>query len=299
MISLRLILVCLLLFPFLSFSQATSPFVAYDYKSDPKYNNELAELKRMEKKDPSLKNTYSLADLSYYYKDWETAIDYFEKLIKFSPTAENYLKLSAAAARKSLEVSRVFSVKYVIKARKAILKAYEINPKNIEILKLLIKLYSEIPPILGGDSVFAKKKAKELFEIDQIEGLIIMGYLNEIDENVEDAKLKYEAAFDFLKQKAEPLEIYFQENDRDLVFEVGDIAARHSINYELGIAALTFYADSYQFMDNYPLERVYFNLSRIYFDKQDLKRSRELLNKALNVNPKFKLALDFKKKHRL
>ena len=44
------------------------------------------------------------------------------------------------------------------------------------------KPFAEIPSILGGNKEFAKKKVDELFIIDPIQGLIIEGYLNDIDK---------------------------------------------------------------------------------------------------------------------
>ena len=41
------------------------------------------------------------------------------------------------------------------------------------------------------------------------------------------------------------------------------------------------------------------DLSRIYFSHQDLNSSSEYLAKSLKLNPKFKIALDFQKKHQL
>ena len=67
----------------------------------------------------------------------------------------------------------------------------------------------------------------------------------------------------------------------------------------MGIAALKFYANSYDFKDNYPLATVYYLLSRIYFFKQDLNISSEYLAKALKLNPKFQIALVFQKKYQL
>ena len=78
-------------------------------------------------------------------------------------TEIDYFKLAVAAARKSLEVSRFFSINYVLKAKKSVLKAHRLAPKNPRYLKLLIKLFAEIPDILGGNKEFAQKKAEEFW----------------------------------------------------------------------------------------------------------------------------------------
>jgi tetratricopeptide (TPR) repeat protein len=288
-----------IIMPLFIFSQEITPFVTYDFDKDSIYRIKMLDLKKLEKKDPSIKTFISIADLSYYYKDWEIAISFYEKIIVENPSAENYFKLAVAAARKSLEVSRFFSITYVLKAKKSVLKAHRLAPKNPRYLKLLIKLFAEIPDILGGNKEFAQKKAEELFIIDPIKGLMIKGYLNDIDKYSSAAKSKYEMAFYLLEKNYESFDTFFEENDRDLIFEIGNVVVNHEISPDLGISALKFYANSYDFMDNYPLATVYYLLSRIYFFKQDFNICSDYLARALKINPKFQTALVFKKKYKL
>ena len=140
-------------------SQKKSPFVVYDFDKDFNYKKKITALKKNEKKTFSMKTFFSIADLSYEYKDWETAINYYEKIIIEYPSAEIHFKLGVSAARKSLEVSRFFSVPYVLKAIKSVMSAHRLAPQNTMHLKLLIKLLNEIPNILGGNKKLAKKKA--------------------------------------------------------------------------------------------------------------------------------------------
>ena len=140
MTSSRLFLSLFVLLPLFFSAQQKTPFVIYDYDKDLDYKKELLVLKKADKNNTTITTLNSIADLSYYYKDWETAISYYEKVIVENPTAENYFKLGVAAARKSLEVSRFFSVPYVVKAKKSVLNAYRLNSNNPKYLKLLIKL---------------------------------------------------------------------------------------------------------------------------------------------------------------
>ena len=289
----------LVIMPFFLLSQEITPFVTYDFDKDPIYKMKMLDLKRSERKDPSIKTLISIADLSYYYKDWGIAMSYYEKIVFKNSTAENYFKLAVSAARKSLEVPRFFSVTHVLKAKKSILNAHRLAPKNPRYLKLLIKLFAEIPEILGGNKKFAQKKAEELYTIDPIQGLMFKGYLNDIDKYSTAAKSNYELAFNLIEKNYESFDAFFEENDRDLIFEIGNAVANHKISTDLGISALKFYANSYDFMDNYPLATVYFLLSRIYFFKQDLNLCRDYLAKALKINPKLQIALVFQKKHKL
>ena len=280
-------------------SQKKSPFVVYDFDKDFNYKKKITALKKNEKKTFSMKTFFSIADLSYEYKDWETAINYYEKIIIEYPSAEIHFKLGVSAARKSLEVPRFFSVPYVLKAIKSVMSAYRLAPQNTMHLKLLIKLLNEIPNILGGNKKLAKKKANELFLIDPIQGFMIKGYLDENDNNLASAKSNYMSAFDLIENNFESYESFFKESERDLIFEIGSAVSNHKIFKDLGISALKFYSKTYDFMDNYPLEIVYYRLALIYLSKRDLKSSSENLAKALTINPKFQNALDFKEKHQL
>ena len=105
----------LFVFPWLIFSQLKTPFVTYDHQSDPDYKKELKLLKNHPDRE-SEDIIKSIAEWAYDYKDWDTAIDNYERLLVDSPNANNYFRLALAAARKSLEVSRFLSVPYVIKA---------------------------------------------------------------------------------------------------------------------------------------------------------------------------------------
>tara|TARA_B100000945_G_C20397521_1_gene605591 strand:- start:821 stop:1720 length:900 start_codon:yes stop_codon:yes gene_type:complete len=280
-------------------SQEKSPFVVYDFDKDSNYKKKITALKKIEKKSFSMKTFFSIADLSYYYKDWETAINYYEKIIIEYPSAENYFKHGVSAARKSLEVPRFFSVPYVLKAKKSILSAHRLAPQNTMYLKLLIKLLNEIPKILGGNKKFARKKGNELFLIDPIQGFMIKGYLDDNDNNLASAKSNYMLAFEIIKNNFESYERFLKESERNLIFEIGSAVSNHKIFKDLGITALKFYAKTYDFIDNYPLESVYYRLALIYLSKRDLKSSSENLSRALIINPNYQNALDFKKKHKL
>ena len=158
--------------------------------------------------------------------------------------------------------------------------------------------YEDYP--LGNFSEEYFKAEKEfaeslLLKLDDID----ITNLDENDNNLASAKSNYMSAFDLIENNFESYESFFKESDRDLIFEIGSAVSNHKIFKDLGITALKFYSKTYDFMDNYPLESVYYRLALIYLSKRDLKSSSENLAKALVNNPKFQNALDFKKKHKL
>ena len=276
-------------FPLLILSQVKTPFVTYDYQADSNYTTALKSFKNKEEEGETAV-VASIAELSYKYKDWYTAIEYFEKLLIDNPIAENYFKLSVASARKSLEVSRFFSVPYVMKARKSVFKAHEMEPKNAVIFNLLIQLYAEIPTLLGGSIDFAEQKADELNDIDPISGKMMQAYLFGIKNNFEASKSKYAEIFQDLNQQSLGQAGWIKELDRDMLFELGRAASEYNIESDAGEVALDHYIEFYGFKDNYPIEWAYYYQSKIYdFNKQSKKTQASLL-KALEINPNFEEA---------
>jgi hypothetical protein len=276
-----------------SFSQESRSFVKYDFKNDKVYNLKLKELKDSLNKNSTSKLERKTADLAFYYKDWDTAIGFYEKIVLNAPKGDSYFRLSVAAGRKSLEVSRLYSISYLGKTISALLKALELQPNNPLFLRTAIEIFYEIPYFLGGDKEFAKEKAALLYELDPVEGLMAKGYLNEKEEDLVLAKLNYSKAIKLILK--EELELVLNRERRDLAYELGRVTADFEINDELGITSLQFYLKNYNFIDNIALEWVYFNLAKISIKQKAMQKSKIYLEKALEIKPEFKQALLLKK----
>ena len=282
------------IFPWLIFSQLKTPFVSYDFESDAKYTGELRLLKNRANRE-STALIKSIAELSYDYKDWDTAIDYYEKLLVDSPTAENYFKLGVAAARKSLEVSRFFSVPYILKAKNSVLQAHELQPKKVIFLNLLIQLYAEIPSIFGGSIALAETKADVLRDIDPVEGRMMQAYVLKVKNNYEASKSRYAEVFRYLKEEIPVPEQWGSTLRRDLIFDLGRAAAEFQLEPELGIAFLDHYLKDSGFKDNYPLEWAYYYRSKIYLYRKEFQKAEASIQKALEINSNFEEGLEFLK----
>ena len=277
----------------LSFSQESRYFVKYDFKNDNVYNLKLKELKDSLNKNSTSKLERKIADLAFYYKDWDTAIGFYEKIVLNVPKGDSYFRLSVAEGRKSLEVSRLNSISYLSKTRTALLKGLELQPNNPLFLRTAIEIFYEIPYFLGGDKEFAKEKAALLYELNPVEGLMAKGYLNEKEEDLVLAKLNYSKAIKLILK--EELELILNRERRDLAYELGRVIADFEINHELGITSLQFYLKNYNFIDNIALEWVYFNLAKISIKQKAMQKSKIYLEKALEIKPDFKQALLLKK----
>lgn len=293
MLSFKLFFLTFFLSFLFSFSQELRSFVKYDFKNDKVYNLKLKELKDSLNKNSTSKLERKIADLAFYYKDWDTAIDFYEKVVLNAPKGDSYFRLSVAAGRKSLEVSRLYSISYLGKTKSALLKALEFQPNNPLFLRTAIEIFYEIPYFLGGDKEFAKEKAALLYELDPVEGLMAKGYLNEKEEDLVLAKLNYSKAIKLILK--EELEFVLNRERRDLAYELGRVTADFEINDELGITSLQFYLKNYNFIDNIALEWVYFNLAKISIKQKAMQKSKIYLEKALEIKPDFKQALLLKK----
>jgi len=281
-----------LIFPLLTVSQIKTPFVSYDYESDATYLEALNSLKNQ----PHQKSTSiikSIAKLSYAFKDWDTAIEYYERLLLKAPQAENYFRVAVSAARKSLEVSRFLSVPYIIKARKSVLKAHELQPKRTVFLNLLIQLYAEIPSIFGGSIIFAEKKAIELTNIDSLKGAMMQAYIFEVKNNFIASRSKYTEVFKSFKEKFPDSEQWTSTLGKDMIFDLGRVSAQYQIEPKMGIVLLDHYLKDFGFKDNYPSEWAYYYRSKIYLYMRDLKKAQASIEKALKINPDFEEGLEF------
>tara|TARA_B110000285_G_scaffold106439_1_gene121132 strand:+ start:4259 stop:5149 length:891 start_codon:yes stop_codon:yes gene_type:complete len=293
MLSFKLFFLTFFLSFLFSFSQELRSFVKYDFKNDKVYNLKLKELKDSLNKNSTSKLERKIADLAFYYKDWDTAIDFYEKVVLNAPKGDSYFRLSVAAGRKSLEVYRFYSISYLGKTKSALLKALEFQPNNPLFLRTAIEIFYEIPYFLGGDKEFAKEKAALLYELDPVEGLMAKGYLNEKEEDLVLAKFNYSKAIKLILK--EELEFVLNRERRDLAYELGRVTADFEINDELGITSLQFYLKNYNFIDNIALEWVYFNLAKISIKQKAMQKSKIYLEKALEIKPDFKQALLLKK----
>lgn len=284
----------LLFIPVLVFSQFKTPFESYDYEKDTEYKQQLTSLKKSEK-EGAVEVIESIAALSSEYQDWETAIAYYEKLIEDYPKAEYYFKVGVAAARKSLEVPRYRSVPYIIKARKSVLKAHEMEPENVTFLNLLIPLYAEIPIFFGGSYTYAEQQCKLLKNLKPLVGMIMQAYLYEVREMYSEAKSEFIQVFTISENKISSFDTRGSQLSRDQLFKLGRAAAQYKIYFEVGGRAMDLYIDDYGRRDNYPLEWAHFYRAKIYFNNDQLPKAIKSLQQALEINPNFEECLAFLK----
>jgi tetratricopeptide (TPR) repeat protein len=291
--------IALLFFSLLGFSQPKTPFVSHPFEQNIRYN--IALKAYQEKGSPSTANALdSMAYLAYRHTDWDRAIDFYKVLVQKVPENGMYhFRLATAAARKSLEVARIFSIPYVVQAKKSILNAYEWYPKKVWVLKLLIQLHAEIPALLGGDFSLALEKVLELMEIDLLEGRLLQAYLFELKGDKDAAERQYFSVLSELEKAVLEQRILLSAVSQNLLFELGRAAAENNMALDLGAVALLRYLKTYRFEDIYPPAWAYYYLSKIYFYNNKRESAAQSITEALRIQPDFEEVLELKKRLRL
>ena len=112
------------------YAQDSTPIVSFEFIRDNYYENQIKELKESINKNNKLNSFDSIAKLAFKYKDWDTSIEYLEKLIKANPTSERFFLLGGAAGFRALEVSVFSSLKYINIMKPAFEKALELEPNK-------------------------------------------------------------------------------------------------------------------------------------------------------------------------
>ena len=245
--------------------QDQTPKATYDFEEDANYINKRENLIDQIKIEPSLGTFDRLSDWAFIHKDWETVLEYTSKAITLSPTALRYFRWGGAAGFRSLEVSRIFALPYVGKMKDGFNKAHEIAPENKLILRALVETYSVLPAFLGGNINYVKEKANTLFALDYLEGVIAKGYIAETENQLDQAKKYYKMGFDFyidLKSKNKSKQ-FLKQARRELMYEIGSIAVRFQMEYEIGTEILQEYMKQYTKRDIIPLKWVYFRLAEL------------------------------------
>ena len=146
-------------------------------------NNNFEEAKNLIQtfllKHPSDMEAIELAgDISIAQKNWDEAIRYFEKLIRFdSKNADYQYKYGGTLGMKALSVSKWESLSYLGDMRKAFEKSISLDPYHLGAHWALISFHCEVPGILGGSRKKANKYAQSLIRLSTLDGLLAYAFL--------------------------------------------------------------------------------------------------------------------------
>ncbi len=286
---------------------------AETYFNQKKFDQALPLLQEFLNSNPEDKKTREyLGDIASYNKDWDTAIDFYEKLsAEDQNNASYHFKYGGALGMKALAISRIRALAYIGDIKEQFTTAAELDPKHIETRWALIELYLQLPGILGGSTSKAEKYAEELQQISAVDGYLSKGYIEEYNNNDMQAEIYYKQAIevggsphaydkltDLYEKSDQPdaairtAKKSLEVNKRNLVnYQIGKIAAEYDMEQQLGIASLKSYIENHSYKDGVPTHWAFYRLAQIYRNLGDKKQALECIDKAIATSPNFEEAI--------
>ena len=148
-----------------------------------------------------------IGDIAGYQKQWNEAIEYYQKLkISFPKTANYWYKYGGALGMKAKESNKFKALGMIDEIEESFLTAAKLESKHVETRFALVMLYLELPGIIGGSEKKAQKYADELMRISSVQGFLAQGYIDAYFKRFVKAELNYKKAFEI-----EPSKITFEK----------------------------------------------------------------------------------------
>ena len=148
-----------------------------------------------------------IGDIAGNQKQWNEAIEYYQKLkISFPKNANYWYKYGGALGMKAKESNKFKALGMIDKIEESFLMAAKLESKHVETRCALVMLYLELPGIIGGSQKKAQKYADELMRISSVQGFVAQGYIDAYFKRFVKAELNYKKAFEI-----EPSKITFEK----------------------------------------------------------------------------------------
>jgi len=148
-----------------------------------------------------------IGDIAGHQKQWNEAIEYYQKLkISFPKNANYWYKYGGALGMKAKESNKFKALGMIDEIEESFLMAAKLESKHVETRFALVMLYLELPGIIGGSEKKAQKYADELMRISSVQGFLAQGYIDAYFKRFIKAELNYKKAFEI-----EPSKITFEK----------------------------------------------------------------------------------------
>ena len=189
--SMKRLLVFILL-PMLSFGQSQHETINQLFEAKQYVKAEQVAEDLVNENPNDLEAVELLGDAYGHLKKWDNAIVQYKKLVNAKPNNANYhYKYGGVLGMKALSVSKFKAVGIIGDAKKAFLKAAELDPNHINTRWALVELYMQLPGIIGGSKKKALRYSDELYNLSEVDGYLSKGYIYEYDKEFEKAEYNY------------------------------------------------------------------------------------------------------------
>ncbi|MUP46632.1 hypothetical protein E0K83_12885 [Gramella sp. BOM4] len=241
--------------------------------------------------DENLEAVEYLGDIASFEKDWDTAIDYYEKLVDEEPNNAMYnFKLGGAMGMKAYYGSKFQAALLLTDVKNYLKKAAELDPKHAETRRALVELYMQIPGFIGGSKTIAESYASDLDRINEVDALLADAYIYKIEGYRDLAKTKYEEAIRTAVRKPQLITRNY------LNYELGEAAANYEIQLKEGRQLLQEYINDYGYQDLKSPAWAYLRLAQIERSLKNQQAALAHIEKSLAIEPGFEKALVEKQK---
>ena len=143
-----------------------------------------------------------LGDAYSHTEKWDAAISQYRVLINaHTDVANYYYKYGGALAMKALNGSKMQAIPLVLDAKEAFLTAATLDAKHIDTRWALVKIYIELPWVLGGSTTTAIMYANELEALSVVDGCLAKGYIYEKNHDYKLAEQHYKKAVEVGQSK--------------------------------------------------------------------------------------------------
>jgi tetratricopeptide (TPR) repeat protein len=125
------------------------------------------------------------------------AITWFEKAVALAPqSSDHHTWLGHAALEEAQRASILRKLPLASKARKALERAVELDPANVEARGFLFAFYRQAPGVAGGSKERARQQADAMVKLDPVQGHLARASLNDEEGHLQAAERDYLAAID-------------------------------------------------------------------------------------------------------
>ena len=281
------------------FAQEKPPFLKSDANKNKEYEflyNEVVNSKvsQLEKINQRIR----LA--STYKKQKDVLVALEEKLILTGETAALYYLIAGTNGIIALQTSQFFSIPYVKAMMENFNLSLKIDPEYVPSYEGYVEALCMVPSLLGGDLNLAKQLAAKLEQMSPVEGHFAQGFIAKTLRDETAAKVHYAKAFDLLIQINfcdVDLSNFFASKSMNFPYKIAEVSAHFEIASTIGVCAIDYFIENYTPLYNLPLEWAYFRKAQLHLKLEEDAKAKRWINKALEINPNFKQAKQFKQNH--